>query len=228
MKIAEQKQARELRRQGKSLTEIASLTGCSKSSISRWTRDIPLTCQQIESLRDKEVQGRLKGRISAATHPNSPKQVWAQKRKKAQAHGLRELPPEPSKQMRRAVIAALYWGEGKKDRNSFSISNTDPLMIRLVLKFLREDCEIPEDRLRFWAQLHPSLDSKKAQKYWARIADTRPSKIKTIQNQNKTNKGKRKGHPYGCLEVSVHDTLFRARVEGWMDRLKEYAGLTQR
>ncbi len=125
-------------------------------------------------------------------------------------------------------MAALYWGEGKKERNSFSISNTDPDMIRFVLQFLREECEVPEDKIRLRVRLHPSLDGSKAKRYWSRVSGVASSKIKATKNLNKTNKGKRKGHPYGCLEVAVHDTLFRARIEGWMDQLKNYAGLTQR
>src|SRR5919106_4616646 len=42
-KVQEQEQARALRAQGKTLADIASMLGVSKSSVSLWVRDVPFT-----------------------------------------------------------------------------------------------------------------------------------------------------------------------------------------
>ena len=34
-------------------------------------------------------------------------------------------------------------------------------------------------------------------------------------------RGKKDSCPFGTFMVSYHDTLFRSRVEGWMDALKD-------
>jgi hypothetical protein len=221
MKVAQRQEARRLRKQGHSLSEISSLTGCSKSSISRWTRDIPLTTSQITKLRRKEEQGRLKGRLAAASHPNSPKQVWGQKREQARQKGREEITQQGTEGLK-VLVAALYWGEGgKTQRSSFSISNTDPAMIKLIVGFLRHTCQVPEDRLRFRIHLHPHLSEQRARRYWAKVAETSPKNISVTKSKSSASRGKKDSCPFGTFMVSYHDTLFRSRVEGWMDALKD-------
>jgi len=221
MRADKQKEARELRKQGFSLSEITARIGCAKSSVSLWVRDIPLTKNQVESLRRKEDQGRLKGRIAASTHPNSPKQVWSKKRDKARQEGQQEIPQIDDIGLK-ILIAALYWGEGKKDRNCFSVANADPAMIQLLVRFLRETCQIPEDRLRFRIHLHPHLNNLKARRYWSHIVDVPPERIAVTTAVSSASQGKKDSCPNGTFHISYYDTLFRSRVEGWMDMLKKH------
>lgn len=220
MKPDKQKEARRLRKQGLSLSEIVTKIGCAKSSVSRWTRDIPLTKTQVKNLRRKEDQGRLKGRIAAATHPNSPKQVWAKKRDEARQKGHEEISRIDDISLK-ILIAALYWGEGSKGRNSFSIANTDPAMVRLIAAFLRKHCQVPEERLRFRVYIHPHLSLRKARIYWAKIAGTSPKNIASTTAVSSASQGKKDSCPYGTFQITYCDTLFRSRIEGWMDALKE-------
>ena len=54
---------------------------------------------------------------------------------------------------------ALYWAEGFKD-NLMGFSNSDPSMIRFMMRWLREACEIDADRLRFRLALNDSFKTK--------------------------------------------------------------------
>jgi transposase len=47
-------QARELRRQGKSVKEIARITGASLGSVSLWVRDVELSKEVLEELRQRK------------------------------------------------------------------------------------------------------------------------------------------------------------------------------
>ena len=61
--------ARALRRDGRSIKEIARELGAAKSTVSGWVRDIVLTPSQIERMKARQRQygGRSKG---AQTKPN--------------------------------------------------------------------------------------------------------------------------------------------------------------
>lgn len=39
----------------------------------------------------------------------------------------------------------LYWAEGSKDRNTFYFVNSDANMLRLCMRFLREEMAVGED-----------------------------------------------------------------------------------
>ena len=53
MKTEKRKQARRLRKEGKSVREITKILNVSKGSISRWVRDISLTSKQVERLNKR-------------------------------------------------------------------------------------------------------------------------------------------------------------------------------
>lgn len=60
MRVEEKQRARELRTQGWSYNDILREVGVSKSTLSLWLRDIPLTDEQILALSDKFRAGREK------------------------------------------------------------------------------------------------------------------------------------------------------------------------
>jgi len=60
MRFEEKQRARELRRQGWSYNDILKEVGVSKSTLSLWLRDIPLTDEQIASLQSRQDVGREK------------------------------------------------------------------------------------------------------------------------------------------------------------------------
>jgi len=58
--------ARELRKKGESIREIAKTLGISRGSSSLWCRDIVLTQEQLDILVEKDKLGGARGRIVAA------------------------------------------------------------------------------------------------------------------------------------------------------------------
>ena len=61
-KVREQKRARRLRAQGKSLNEIVAKLGVAKSSVSLWVRDVRLNKKLQQRLRERELTGAARGR----------------------------------------------------------------------------------------------------------------------------------------------------------------------
>lgn len=58
--------ARAMRMKGESVKNIARTLSVSKSSVSTWVRDITLTVEQLQSLKNRELKGSELGRARSA------------------------------------------------------------------------------------------------------------------------------------------------------------------
>ena len=126
--------AREIRKTGESIKEIAKILGVSKSSVSLWCRDIILTEEQIRSLNKRVVENGVKGRlIGAEGNRNKKRKAIAM----AKEWALNELCRFDKRDLLIAGIA-LYWAEGGKTvyTGAFHFSNSDPRMITLMCEWL--------------------------------------------------------------------------------------------
>lgn len=79
----------------------------------------------------------------------------------------------------------IYWCEGTKSirqnrGNPLQIEfvSSDPMLIRVFLKFLRNVLKIEENKLRGRLQLHEGDDKEKIENYWSKL-----SRIPTSQFQ---------------------------------------------
>ena len=99
--------ARQLRKQGRSIKEIAKLLNISKGSASIWCRDIELTKRQTEALYQNMLKGNYAGRIKGARMQKERKE------KKIRYYiekGLKEISKLNKRELFIAGLA-LYWGE---------------------------------------------------------------------------------------------------------------------
>jgi len=223
MKAEERKLARELRKQGWSLRAITKHVKCSKSAVSNWIRDIPLTDEQIAKLKSNQD----KGRAAAAKHPNGPRLKWERIRNEVRTAASCSSSPKYSIESLKFIGAALYWGEGyNAGRNSVIFSNSDPEMIKLMMLFFRKVCKVPEDRFRGGVYIHPHLDIKKATKHWSGVSSIPLSQFhKPFLAVSKASKGKRDNLPLGTFRIVVSDVYTCSRIKGWIDCLKNWAGM---
>lgn len=131
-KYKERLNARELRIRGKSIGQIASLVGVSKSSVSLWCRDIILTKQQLNTIMQKEDLGRVEGRMKAWE--------WHRKEKrermgKHHIKGKGRIGEITDRELL-LVGLSLYWAEGSKRDGVVSLVNSDPIMIMVFIEWL--------------------------------------------------------------------------------------------
>ncbi len=217
MKNKERMLACQLRRKGWSLRSIVKEINCSKSSVSVWIRDIPLTAKQIDRLKLSQDRGRAK----AANHPNSPKLQWFNLRQKITATAQKEISKYSSEELK-LIGAALYWAEGyRQSRNLFIFSNCDPDMVKLMMKFLREICKVPAEKLRGGVNIHPTLDSDKAQKYWSNVSGIPGRQFHQPHvSVSRASQQKRQTLPYGTFRIVVSDVILCSKIKGWIEGLK--------
>jgi len=154
-KLAEQQQARQLRRTGLPLAEIALRVGVAKSSVSLWVRDVEFA----------PVRSPPRGR---RRDPNA-----LQRRRQAEIDRLlvegRARIGRLSEREFLVAGVALYAGEGTKRDGALRFANRDPRMIFFYYCWLRRFFEIDESRLRVRLYLHEGLDLAASVSYWSAL-----------------------------------------------------------
>jgi len=135
---------------------------------------------------------------------------------------------EPESDEERALFqlgVGLYIGEGaKRGRYQVSLSNTDPRVIRLFLRFLREICGVSERRIFAWINIFDDVDLEEAQTYWEEVtwlprpqfyrSFVRPRRGGTYRNISR----------YGTIKVGVSNTELYDIVQEWCEEyLEEYS-----
>jgi|SRR3989344_126779 len=162
-KTKEKEEAIKLRLQGLSYSDIKSKLRLSKSTLSVWLRDYPLSEKQLEKLKDKVPQQVERCRNTK------------EKKYKARLDDVyNKISKDISKLSNREILIAglfLYWGEGSKsERYTCGFSNTDPSMVRFFLKWLRL-FNIENEKLHITLQLYSDMDVNKEIKFWSHELD---------------------------------------------------------
>ncbi|MFA6257193.1 MAG: hypothetical protein WCT29_02540 [Candidatus Paceibacterota bacterium] len=219
MKVIEKEEARVLRGQGKSINEIKNILKVSKASVSLWVRDVVLTTKQKNSLSQNgrsvaSVEKRRLNRI-ASTERKTTLTIKLAKKEITSIH----------KNDLKMIGISLYLGEGGKTKRGIArITNSDPCIIKIMMRFFREICLVPENKFRGHIHTFSKTNIRNAENYWSKISGIPISQFyKTYIKPSTAGKNKRNTLPYGTLDVSVNDTQLFLKILGWMEKLKELA-----
>jgi transcriptional regulator with XRE-family HTH domain len=211
-----------LRKQGKSYNEIVKILGISKSTLSLWLRNIKMP---VDIKRRFWNKARKKWAANIIKFNKERGKIAKQKAQQIQKLALRDV-KKISKRELFLVGIALYWAEGfKKSRWAVVFSNSDPLMIRLMMRFFREICRIKENKFRAIVQIHPNVTSQKAINYWSKITKISKKQFqKTYSRLTPSSKRKRAFNvlPYGTLRISISDVRIINKIKGWIMGLEKF------
>jgi hypothetical protein len=189
-KLAERQQARQLRRNGLPLAEIAARLGVSKSSVSLWVRDVAF----------EPLPGPVRGRRRS---PNA-----LQRRRQAEvdrllAEGRARIGRLSEREFLVAGVA-LYAGEGSKRDGSVIFANSDPQMVVFFCSWLRHFFPIDESRLRVHLYLHQGLDLTGATAFWCQLTGIPESQF---SKPYRAVPDPRYATPSMCMAASESDTV---------------------
>lgn len=161
MKPEERRKSRELRRQGKSVREIEKELDVSRSSVSRWVRDIELTPEQEQRLWERDRSYAASGTLAKRR-----RKIFLEKRKQYQESGREKAKKESGNLFQ--VGCMLYWAEGGKGRNDVRFSNSDVNMMNLFLRFLRECYKVKSEDVSVYINCYTNngLSVEQIEKYW--------------------------------------------------------------
>jgi len=200
--------ARELRRERNlSIDEIAERLALPRTTVFYWLRDLP-----IERSARPRTMAQRNGSIAMQAE-------YRQLRESAYAVGratFDDLSHDPTFR----DVLCLYIAEGtKRDRNRVAVCNSDLAVITVCQEWI---CRLSQRPLNYSIQYHADQDLDELRRYWAGALGIQTTQIRLLRKSNSTHlTGRTWRSRYGVLTVCVHDTLLRAKLGGWIDRLRE-------
>lgn len=217
-KLEDKLKAQELRSKGFSYREILLQINVSKDTISRWCRDIVLTSEQKERLLKNKAFGQRRGSLVAA---ENKRQIRISRTQEIFEKSKIEL-GRLNKRDKFIAGIAFYAGEGEKTDGSGGFANSDPKLIKFMMHWFQEFCDIPLSRFRGAIWIHEGLDKNEAKRYWSKLTGIPQGQFfKTYVAKNKTNSRKiRKNiHKYGVFAIKFSISDKQRRIMGWISAL---------
>ena len=214
-KLKENRLALKLRKKGLSYNEIQKKVSVSKDTLSRWCRDIILTPNQMERLKNRKLNGAERGRI-----------IGAKRQQQERIKKTKELLNQGKKQVgllnkRDRFIAGigLYLGDGHKGDQGVGFSNSNSRIIQFMMSWFREFCNVPEEKFRGQIWIHDNLNESQAKIFWSKTTGIPIEQFtKSYIAKNKTNSRKirKKLHEHGVFAIRIHKSNLQRKILGWM------------
>lgn len=219
-KYNERLRARELRSKGESIGNIAKLVNSSKGSVSVWCNDIFISKIQRDKLTLRSKEGRNKGRLIA----NENKKIERLDRlEKHKTIGKNKIGLMSERELF-LIGAALYWAEGGKTQRITTFINSDPKMVLILIKWLKDCLNVSIDRLICRIEINEIHRDRLSiiEKYWSNLTKipisqfTKPSlkhsKISKIYSNN--------DNYFGSLQIKVKKgTNLNYEILGYIEGL---------
>ena len=190
-----------------SIDEIAERLALSRTTVFYWLRDLPID----RSARPRSL-AQLNGNLAM-------QEKYRRLREAAYEEGrasFDELAVDPSFR----DFVCLYLAEGyKRQRNYVSVCNSDPAVVVLCNTWISR---LAAGKLDYGVQYHADQDLGELRRFWSGQLDIRPEQVR-MQRKSNSNQlaGRTWRSVHGVLTVRACDTLLRAKLAGWMDRLRE-------
>lgn len=151
--------ALEMRRSGMSYSQIRAVVKVSKSSLSLWLKDMPLSDVRIRELRD-----------FSAVRIEKCRNTKAKKKQDRLAAVFKKVSIDIGKLSDREIFLCglfLYWGEGAKTSESVTaLTNTNPNMIKFFVNWYGI-LGVEKSRLKFRLQLYADMDIQRETLFWS-------------------------------------------------------------
>jgi excisionase family DNA binding protein len=195
------------------IDELAERLALSRSTIYYWVRDLPIP-------RSGSGGGWPASAHAAAARSNRRKHRLL--REAAYRQGSDEFAALAVQPGFRDFVC-LYIAEGyKRNRNRVQLSNSDEAVVRIATVWI---ARLSRQPLRFWIQFHADQDLSALRDFWSRALGIAPHAIHVQRKSNSAQlKGREWRSAHGVLSVHANDTYLRARLQAWIDQLRDEWG----
>ena len=206
-----------LRQEGVTYDAILARFGIAKSTLWRWLKAAGMVDGQSQQYTERRL---LAQRKAAAV-------VKRARIERTQAI-VEQASQEIGELLRRDLWLlglALYWGEGAKQKPGnvsarVAFSNSDPLAVRVFLRWIKEICGVPDDQLSFDIYLHETADGDRARAYWAqqiKVPIQQCSRIRWKRHRPMTRRTNTGDSYHGLMRVVVARSCnLNRRITGWI------------
>jgi hypothetical protein len=228
--VHKKKAALKLRKSGKSYTEISRLLNIPKSTLSSWLFNVQLS---------KKAQSRIRAIVKQSIYDslvrrNKNQTILAVERmnniRAESKHEIKNI----NKETLKFIGMSLYWAEGYKrpimlngralTNHPVALTNSDPLLIKIFLRFLREVCGVNDENIKADIRIYEHMNSKKLTVFWRKTTGLPDKNFgKIYYGVSKSSLGKRPFNrlPYGTILIRVNSTNLFHKIMGWIQGLSE-------
>ncbi len=204
-----------LRISGKSYSEIKQKLGISKSTLSDWLKNYPLTSDQL-----KRIEGNRRAAVEKYRKTMLEKRV-----KKYQDVLNCERDNILPLSKRDLIIGGLfmYWGEGgKTNKGQINISNSDPKILKFMRRWITIVFGVPRKKMRIRLTLYTNMNILSEKMFWSKALDIPLGQFRKIQLKEGNGKSN-SGFTHGTCELVVTATQLKTRILAGLEVLGNWS-----
>jgi len=204
-----------------SYSEIKKQLGVSKSTLSYWLRDYPLSEKKIKELRRR---GWEKGEASRERYRNTMREKVKRLEEEIYKKELNFFSCLSEESLYVAGLM-LYLAEGgKRGRYRISLANTDPKIIVFFRDWLVRFLKVRRGDIKYQLHLYESMDVAKETKFWKNTLCIKKEQLYKSQvrklNKNSFSYTYSHGHGTCSLYISGRDRKVKIMmaIKAFLDR----------
>lgn len=228
---SDKSRALKLRLSGKSYSEINTSLGIPKATLSDWFNGLELSEKARERLSQRTYQ---KSMAAILRHNHAQTHIAQQNARDISNHAKSEIANLTNRDLF-ILGVSLYWAEGYKrpkmvkgkikTYHPVSLSNSDPGLVKTFLRFLREVCNVPEEKIHAEIRVYEHHNEVYLIKFWNQLTNIDFNRLKTIKNGVSISSQHIRPYnilPYGTIQIRVNSTNLYHKIMGWIDGLANF------
>lgn len=205
-----------LRRRGKTYSEIQKILGpLPKSTLSGWLKKVELTKSQKKRIQQKIIDrgalGRQRGGWS--NHQKRLTRISAIQLK------AREEYASFSNNQLFLVGIALYSAEGSRKTERFQFMNSDPFLVKIMLKWIRKFDPVSFKNINARLYVHKIYSHENHEKFWSDFLNIAPAKFQKTIFKPTLHKVKKNPEYRGCLRIETSGSELYWKMMEWRKML---------
>lgn len=191
-------QAIELRKQGMTYPEIIAKIGpVPKNTLSNWLKNTKLGDEQIERIKQYMKERGNAGRQAGA---------WANKKRRIDRLAKLKNAAETeystfSEQPMFLAGLVLYLAEGSKKWEAFHFMNSDPYLIKIMVRWILNYSDVEFRNIHFRLYIHEVYKNEDCESYWMNELGLKPEQLKKTIYKPTGRENKKNPAYRGCLRI---------------------------
>ncbi len=218
-RFKDHQKALDLRKQGNSYSQIKKILGVSKSTLSGWLKEYPLSKQRIRELRDWNEQRIERFRGTMRRKKETRLNIFYHEQKKI-------ILPLSNREIFIAGLF-LYWGEGGKSlATQLTISNTNPALIKFFIRWLTKNLSVPKNKLRIKLHLYSDMNINKEVEFWSQNLSIPKNQFKKsyIKKSRLADINHKGGFGHGTCDLSIGNARLTEKILMSIKLISDYSG----
>lgn len=200
----------QLRAEGKSYSQIREVITVSKSTLSVWLKNKPLTPSQLGMLQGKNEKRIENFRSKMLIKRN-------EKIKKSLVEASKDIGIFSQRDIFVGGIF-LYFGEGSKTtKNTTALTNSNPFILKFFILWLGY-LNVKRSRIRAKLYLYKDMDKEKEIIFWTKSLNITRNQIRGpyVKSSNQSDITYKNSYGHGTCTVLVEDAVLFRKVSAYL------------